>query len=182
MLPVFFYKPTQRQALPSEGWRWWAYVWAPVLVALGVIAAESTSTFSAHNTSGWLRPVFEYVFGGFDDAAWEAIHHHVRKTGHFIGYGLVDLSLLRAWLYMLVKDRAKPLLTWRLESCVLAVLSTAIVASCDEIHQAMLPSRTGRFADVLLDSSGAIAMCLLVWLVCWAGRARREVDGLVEAA
>jgi len=86
----------------------------------------------------------------------------------------VDLSFLRAWLYSLVKQRPKPLLTWRLESCVLAVLSTAIVASCDEIHQSFLPSRTGKLTDVLLDSSGALTMCALVWLVCWARRARRD--------
>jgi VanZ family protein len=151
------------------------YVWLPVLLAVGVIAAESTSTFSAQNTSGWLRPVFEHVFGHFQDASWELLHHYIRKTGHFVGYGLVDLSFLRAWLYSLVKERPKPLLTWRLESCVLAVLSTAIVASCDEIHQTMLPSRTGKLSDVLLDSCGAITMCLAVWLVCWVGRGSREL-------
>ena len=174
MPSVFFYKPTQRQASPSEGWRWWVYVWVPVLVAVGVIAVESTNTFSAQNTSGWLRPVWEHIFGHISDAAWEPIHHYIRKTGHFVGYGLVDLSFLRAWLYSLAKERPKPLLTWRLESCVLAVLSTAIVASCDEIHQSFLPSRTGQLSDVLLDSSGAITMCAVVWLVCWVGRGRRE--------
>jgi VanZ family protein len=171
-LSVFFYKPAQRSQSPNDGWRWWVFVWVPVLVAVGVIAVESTNTFSARNTSGWLRPVFEHLFGHFKDAAWETLHHYIRKTGHFVGYGLVGLSFLRAWLYSLVKERPKPLLTWRLESCVLAVLSTAIVASCDEIHQAMLPSRTGRVADVLLDTAGAMTMCSMVWLACWAGRRR----------
>ena len=174
MPSVFFYKPTQRQASPSEGWRWWVYVWVPVLVAVGVIAVESSNTFSAQNTSGWLRPLVEHLFGPISDAAWDPIHHSIRKTGHFVGYGLVDLSFLRAWLYSLVKERPKPLLAWRLESCVLAVLSTAVVASCDEIHQTFLPTRTGQLSDVLLDSSGAITMCLLVWLVCWVRRGRGE--------
>jgi VanZ family protein len=118
--------------------------------------------------------LFQAIFGHIGDLHWDALHHFIRKSGHFVGYGLVALSFLRAWLYTLVREKPKPLLTWRLESCILAVLSTAIVASCDEIHQTFLPNRTGRAADVLLDTAGATCMCLLIWLTCWLRRTPQE--------
>jgi VanZ family protein len=162
------YKPIERY----PRWRWWLRVWAPVGFALCVIAAESTAIFSAQNTSGWLRPAFERLFGALDDQAWDQLHHYLRKTGHFVGYGLVCLTFIRAWLHLFAEEASEQVFSWRLKSCAAAVACTFAVASCDEIHQTMLPSRTGRFADVLLDTSGALAICLATWLICWAGRSR----------
>ena len=56
------------------------------------------------------------------------------------------------------------LLAWRLEASILAIFSTAIVASCDEFHQTFLPTRYGCFSDVLLDTSGAVTLGLLLFL------------------
>ena len=177
MRAVFFYQQQQRSKR-IEGWRWLLNVWLPVAVAIAVICVESTDTFSAENTSSWLRPVFQHWFGFISDATWDSFHHYLRKTGHFIGYGTVGFTFLRAWLHTL--DRRAPrigsraLLSWRLESSILAVLCTAIVASCDEFHQTFIPSRTGTRLDVLLDTTGATVMCLLVWLICWSRRAAVE--------
>jgi len=142
-------------------------VWLPVVFAVSVIAVESTDTFSANHTSNWLRPIVQHLVGPMQDNAWETFHHYLRKTGHFVGYGLVSLSFLRAWLHTIAEQRTKSPFSLRLESCVRAVISTAIVASCDEIHQSTIPSRTGTPYDVMLDTSGAITLCVLVWLVCW---------------
>jgi len=169
MYAVFFLRP-QRAGSYDSGRSWWFKVWAPVVAAVAVICCESTSTFSAQNTSSWLRPIFEHWFGPFTDANWDLFHHCLRKTGHFIGYGTVCFTFLRAWLYTLARRGPSSLLSWRLESSLLAVLSTAIVASCDEFHQTFLPGRTGTPVDVLLDTCGATALCLVVWLLCWTRR------------
>jgi VanZ family protein len=171
---VFFPKSHWQLAGDDAGWRWWLKVWGPVAIAIAVICTESTSTFSAQNTSAWLRPVFERWFGVMQDGTWEVFHHLLRKSGHFVGYGTVGLTFLRAWLHTLGRRGPSALLSWRLESSVLAILSTAIVASGDEIHQTFLPSRTGTPVDVLLDTTGACVMCLLVWIVCWSRRAQVE--------
>jgi VanZ family protein len=42
---------------------------------------------------------------------------------------------------------------------------TALVASLDEWHQTYLPSRTGRWQDVVLDSSAALVAQVLIWMV-----------------
>jgi VanZ family protein len=143
-------------------------VWTPVAIAIAVICIESTETFSAQNTSSWLRPIVEYCFGHINDATWYTFHHFVRKSGHFVGYGLVAFTFLRAWLHTLTRRGQSTLIAWRIESSILAILSTAIVASCDEYHQSFIPSRTGTPYDVLLDAVGACTLCLLVWLFCWS--------------
>ena len=139
------------------------HAWWPVAIACVVILIESTQALGAENTSRWLRPAFEFVFGRFSNPSWAQLHRLIRKTGHFIGYGMVCLTFLRAWLLTLADHRTVLLrqlhwrATWR------AILGAALVASCDEWHQTYLPNRTGTPWDVLLDTCGATMMCLVVW-------------------
>jgi VanZ family protein len=170
MRPVFFYKPLPPSPPSRPGWRWWFSVWTPVVLALAIICVESTNTFSSQNTSSILRPIIERWFGHINDSLWDLYHHYLRKSGHFIGYGLVAFTFLRAWLHTLDLRGSGSLLSWRLQSTLLAIVSTAIVASCDEYHQTFIRSRTGSPLDVLLDTAGACALCLLVWLLCWSRR------------
>lgn len=160
------------------GWRWWTNVWLPAFFAVCVIAAESTATFSAQNTSSWLRPIFESIAGRIADARWELLHHYLRKTGHFIGYGAVAFTFLRAWLHTRARRGIGALVAWRAECTTLAVLSTALVASLDEFHQSFIPGRTGVPSDVLLDTSGACTLCLAIWLMCWNRHAGQQEQPL----
>lgn len=161
MRPIF---PDRPQPAPPTT-RWWLSVWLPAAVAVAVICAESTETFSAANTSSWLRPLFERIFGAFQDARWELFHHYLRKTGHFLGYGTVGLTFLRAWLFTLGRRAQPSLQAWRARATALAIASTVLVASADELHQSFLPSRTGTPVDVALDTCGACVLCSVVWLL-----------------
>jgi VanZ family protein len=172
MRSVFFVEPHKLRSREIVDWRWALKVWSPVVIAIAVITIESTDTFSARNTSGWLRPFFEHILGRFTDSSWDSFHHYLRKSGHFVGYGTVAFTFLRAWLYTLAQRGRTTLVAWRLESSILAILSTAIVASADEFHQTFIPSRTGTPIDVLLDTCGATTLCLLIWTFCWIGRSR----------
>lgn len=156
MRSVFVKRPLRRAA--------WLLIWLPAFLMTIAIAVESTSTFSAHNTSSFLRPIVERVVGPLRDATWEHLHHLLRKSGHFAGYGFLCLMYLRGWLLTFSQRRWSPG-SWRLRCCAFAVASTFAVASLDEWHQTFLPSRTGLFSDVLLDTSGGLVMCGLVWLL-----------------
>jgi VanZ family protein len=146
-------------------------VWLPPVIACLAIAVESTAMMSSEHTSGWLRPLFEAVFGRFRNDRWEVLHHLIRKSGHFVGYGTVCLTFLRAWLLTLGLRAEMSTGAWRWRASWRAVVSTALVASWDEWHQTFLPGRTGLASDVLLDTCGATAMCGVVWMVvCWRGR------------
>ena len=176
MRSVFVQRPEAAEAARrGAGVRGWVWVWLPVVFALGVIAVESTATFSAANTSSWLRPVFERFLGHIDDRVWEFAHHAMRKSGHFFGYGMVCLTGVRAWLLVLAKRAAMTVRRWWWQGNGLAVLSTAVIASLDEIHQSFLPSRTGRVQDVLIDTAGGVVVSGMVWGVAWV--VRRRVRG-----
>lgn len=131
-------------------------VWLPVLICLCLISDESTDTFSAARTSGWIRHLAEFLFGPIRQPVWDLAHHVVRKTGHFVGYGLVGLCWFRAWLLTwrraLLRSTA---LLWRRTSAIMALLCTLLVATLDELHQTYIPSRTGLMSDAWLDTAGA---------------------------
>lgn len=118
---------------------------------------ESTALLGADHTSSPLRWLWEHIFGQVTDQRWEMLHHYIRKTGHFVGYGTMGLLWLRAWWMSL--PRAGFLL-----DAILALLGTAMVASADEFHQSFLPNRTGVPSDVLLDCCGAVVLTLLVYV------------------
>jgi VanZ family protein len=145
---------------------YWVYVWLPVAIGIAIIVIESTEAFGSDHTSGPFRHIFEALFGHVSDTNWELIHHLIRKTGHFLGYGFIGLAWLRAWWFTLPRSRF-------IQDAFLALLGTALVASCDEWHQTFLPNRTGTPWDVLLDCTGAIVLQLLVYLYMRMFRPKR---------
>jgi len=146
------------QPAPRRGGWYWTKAWLPVAIGIIGIVIESTEMLGTDHTSGPLRKLFEWIFGPVADDRWELIHHLIRKSGHFLGYGFIGLAWLRAWWLTLPRSRF-------LQNAFLALLGTALIASCDEWHQAYLPNRTGTPWDVLLDSGGAIALLLFAYIV-----------------
>jgi VanZ family protein len=117
-------------------------------------------------TTGPLRRIYETLFGHVSNVHWEIIHHYIRKTGHFLGYGFIGLAWLRAWWLTLPRSRF-------LLDAFLALMGTALIASCDEWHQTFLPNRTGTPWDVLLDCTGAITLQLIVYVFMRTFRPKR---------
>ena len=139
---------------------------------LAVIARESTALFGADNTSRWLRSGWQLLFGVVDDERWGHIHHIIRKSGHFLGYGMLGLSWLRAFLLLWMQWMIhRPARVWRGWCVAVAISCTALVASLDELHQSFLPNRTGVPQDVVLDVSGAVALMLIV-MTFWVKKDR----------
>ena len=87
------------------------------------------------------------------------IHHYIRKSGHFLGYGALGLTWLRAWRMSFPQFRFTG-------DALFALLGTAVIAGGDELHQRFLPNRGSSPFDVLLDCCGAITMVFLAWLFC----------------
>lgn len=137
--------------------RFWLRAWLPVAIGVGVIVLESTTFFGANHTSGPLRWIYQSIFGAVSDTEWAVIHFYTRKSGHFLGYGLLALAWLRAWWLTLPKSVF-------VTDALLALLGTTMTASADELHQTFLPGRTGTPWDVLIDCSGAITLQLLVYI------------------
>lgn len=136
-------------------------VWIAAILWLIVIAIESSDFASAHNTSRILYPILHFLFG-LSHATFEPVHFYIRKCGHVFGYGLLSILLFRAWRETLpAVSSAK----WNPRWANLAVLGTALVASLDEWHQSFIPSRTGRWQDVVLDTCAGIGAQVLLFAV-----------------
>lgn len=134
--------------------------WVATILWLIVIAIESSAYLSAHNTSKILYPLVHFLFG-VDRAGFEPWHFFLRKSGHVIGYALLSVLLFRAWRETLPASGQK----WTLRWATVALLGTIVVASLDEWHQSFLPSRTGRWQDVVLDTSAGVGAQVLLFLL-----------------
>lgn len=141
--------------------------WVAALLWIGLIAIESTDWLSAEHTSRILYPLLHFLIG-LDPAAFEVVHHYIRKCGHFVGYFTLSFFLFRAWRATL---RLPWTPRWALRWAAIAFFMSALVASLDEWHQTFIPSRTGRISDVMLDSIAALTAQVLIFLyLSWKPR------------
>ena len=136
--------------------------WIAAILWLIVIAIESSALLSAHNTGRILYPLLHFLFG-LDWERFDYWHFYMRKGGHVVGYGILSILLFRAWRATLP---AMSNVKWTPRWATIAVLGTTIVASLDEWHQSFIPSRTGRWQDVVLDTCAGIGaqIVLFFWL------------------
>ena len=136
--------------------RFWFETWWPVLLGAVGIALTSNAYFGADRTGALLLTIWDRFFAAMSHAQWYWLIFAVRKTCHFVGYGLIGLTWLRAWRLMFPRSRF-------FSGAALAVLGTVIIACCDEFHQTLIPNRTGSSRDVLIDGCGAAFMCFLAF-------------------
>ncbi len=78
----------------------------------------------------------------------------IRKVAHFAVYALLGGMMFLAIRAHGVKDKRMVLAPW---------LLSALYAITDEVHQLMVPGRSGQIKDVCIDSLGAITGILIVW-------------------
>jgi VanZ family protein len=143
--------PDQKQILKT---------WIAAGLWMTLIAIESTDWLSAEHTSRILYPLLHFLFG-LDPAGFEVWHHYIRKLGHFVGYFTLSFFLFRAWRATLRLPWAP---RWALRWATIAFFMSALVASLDEWHQSFIPSRTGVFSDVVLDSFAALTAQVLIFV------------------
>ncbi len=167
-------QPSKRDPLLKPTLRMLAHRWWPVLVCLGVIRLESTNLASANNTSSLLYRVIATVVPRVSEAFVAQLDEVLRKTGHFAGYGILS-GLVFLALKNTNYDQLAPLLRrpwgiclrdfWRWDWAMLGLLITILTAAADEIHQTFIPSRTGAWQDVLLDSCGAAVLQVIIYVL-----------------
>ena len=88
----------------------------------------------------------------------------IERRGYEAAKGPLDLPLL---LLTLLLDSYCARWHW------LSWAGCTLYAATDEIHQLFVAGRTGKWQDVLLDSSGALAGLLLAMFMLWLIRRRR---------
>lgn len=149
-----------------NGWPTIFSAWLPVLLFLGLLAVESSAAFGSDHTSRPLHSALHSLMGSSADNNWTRMHHLIRKAGHFVGYGMLSIVLLRAvrMSFGIFTKGAG----FDVAAQLAAIGVTFLVGGVDEWHQAFLPNRTGKFEDVLLDTAGAAASQIVLYLAARA--------------
>jgi VanZ family protein len=138
-------------------------VWLPVFCGLSVICFESTPIMGGNQTGRWLTDIWPTILGQANTPFFGAVHHFLRKLGHFSGYGTLGLFLLKAW-HRSVRTYMKMMGGQLMfAASALAVSCTFLVGSLDEWHQSFIPGRTSTCTDVLIDTGGALLFNTIFW-------------------
>ena len=136
--------------------RTFAKYWLPVIAWAGVISLLSTDPFSSAHTSRFLIPALRWIFPRASLETLELMHAFVRKCAHFAEYFVLGFLLNRA---LQGEDRE-----WKWKWAIWAIVIAAGYASLDEFHQVFVPSRTASPWDATLDTVGASAAQVALWL------------------
>jgi VanZ family protein len=128
--------------------------WLPALAWAAMILAASSDLFSASHTGSWIEKLTSTLGHGLAPRTLELVNHILRKLGHLTAYGILSALSFRA----LRGEESRWTLRWAIGAVAMAIL----VASIDEFHQSFVPSRTGMWQDVLLDTVGATFMQITI--------------------
>ena len=117
----------------------------------------------------WLRDIAPLIFwmalifilssrSSLIDIEQEVSEKLIYKSSHVISYAIL------AWLWWRALT-AQRLITWPVLFTTLTL--TVLYSISDEFHQSFVPGRSGQVADVLFDTSGALAMILIIRHTQW---------------
>lgn len=127
--------------------------WAAVAAWLGFIFVMSAQSESGEQSGTVVRLIFEITRMPMEPTAMEAAHHMLRKTAHFVEFGV--LAALVWW--------ALPWRDWRRSAVGWG--AAVVVAASDEFHQAFVPNRGPSIADVGIDAAGAAFALSVILLI-----------------
>lgn len=136
--------------------------WLPALCWAAVIFSLSTDAFSASHTGRLLRPIVFWLMPHLTEHGFIKIHFFVRKAAHFSEYFVFCLLLFRG-----IRGGRRG---WRWGWALTALFAAAGYSALDEIHQAFVASRTASPYDSMLDSVGAVAAVIVMWIWFRTGR------------
>ena len=94
-------------------------------------------------------------------------HYIFRKTCHFFEYFVLSILLVN-YLKHFNKGR------WFI--FINCILISFLYSVTDEVHQMFVANRSPMFKDCLIDTSGAVVGCLLLFLVSSIFRRKKRID------
>lgn len=126
---------------------WLFFRWFLLISWLVLIFSLSQMTGSASSDKSQIL-VDLLIWLGIDPAVvpLEVLSFLIRKSAHFTEYLLLAIIAFPLSTHYFPENRTAIWLTWML--CVLYAIS-------DEVHQLMVPGRTGKVMDVFIDAAGA---------------------------
>ena len=130
--------------------------WLPAVAWACVISVLSTDVFSSEHTSRFILPALHLIFPRAGAETLALMHAVIRKAAHVTEYFIFSIFLVRG---LRGQDRG-----WKMRWALWAVVIAAGYAGLDEFHQSFVPSRTASPWDALLDTAGASAAQVVLWI------------------
>ncbi len=127
--------------------------WMAVIFSFSAQPAAESSRVSGGVAYEMVRACFPDASEAQVQEIAARIERPLRKAAHMTEYAILGLLF---WLFL----RGFAPLTAR--GSLWAWLLTVCYAASDEMHQLLVPGRSGQFSDVCVDAAGALAG-LLVW-------------------
>jgi len=125
----------------------------PPVAWMGVIFLFSTSGFSGAVTGSVLQTLLDLLGVSYTSDYLKGLNFVVRKAAHLFIYAVLALLWLRAFVTGSGLGSAPALF--------LSLFISVACAVADEYHQSLIPERTAKPADAMLDS-GASALALVL--------------------
>lgn len=145
------------QLTRRPGWKDRLKTWIPVAVWASFILFFSSGHFSSSNTSQILGPLLHWIVPTISAQHIEMVHFFIRKFAHWGEYFVLGALTFRA-----LGNQAMG--TWGTRHLVWSVLIVLMLASADEFHQSLLPTRTASVGDVIIDLVGGACGALWMYL------------------
>lgn len=134
------------------------FYWLPPIIWLAAIFFFSTDSFSGENTGSLLYDIAHKIFPSLTLEQFRPIHFVIRKTAHFTEYGILALTLFRAF-------RSGNSIRWKWSWALYSWLAVVGYALSDEYHQSFVASRTASINDSFVDIAGGTTALLVLWLI-----------------
>jgi len=141
-------------SIRSTIWRERLFRYAPLVFWVGVVLFLGSRQGALSQTSLFVRPILLFFFPDSSEETLLTYHIYIRKSAHFIEYGLLAFLSARAFTTSSRKFLSEK---W----FIVALLIVFCVSIIDEINQSFDPLRTGTPWDVSLDLAGGIFVLLL---------------------
>ena len=146
----------------SKRSQWTIFYLLPVLLWMSLVFTASTESGDDKHTRGLILQVFTFFMPNqvhsWSPTTVDAVDFYTRKTAHVTEYLVLTLLAVRAAQFLLPQQKRR--------AAYLAWCIGFLYACTDEYHQTFVPTRTGQFKDVLVDSIGiTLALgCVLLWI------------------
>jgi VanZ family protein len=141
--------------------RGFVFYWLPVIVWMAVIFGASGDQTSFQHSSRIIGPLLHWLFPNISAETTDEIVTAVRKCAHLTEYAALAALVWRARRKPGWRD-GRP---WQWSQAGEALWAAAFYAATDEFHQTFVPSREGCLRDVLIDTAGAAAGLLVIWIL-----------------
>jgi VanZ family protein len=142
-----------------------ASLWLVLVLFLG------SAYFAAQETGRFVLPFLSVLMPWVTRTELHALHLVIRKLAHIAEYAVLALLWFKA--IHRVGRRTPRTAGW------IALAIGLVCAFADELHQSMLPARTGSVRDFVIDALGATAMLMIAR---WATEDRQPgIAGAVAA-